>query len=57
MNCCRGQDRPIRHPDIRPPNLAAQNRKLMPEHEQLNVFHVEAATTTNKRAQQSPNGE
>jgi hypothetical protein len=57
MNGCGGQECPIRHPKLRPPNLATQNRKLVPQHEQLNVFHVQAATATNKRAQQRPNGE
>jgi hypothetical protein len=29
----------------------------VPEHEQLDVFHVQAAPATNERAQQSPDGE
>jgi hypothetical protein len=27
----------------------AQNRQLMPQHEQLDVFHDQAASATNKR--------
>lgn len=51
-----GQQCPISHPEFRPRNLSAQDRELVPQHQQLDVFHVQAAPTTNKRAQQSPNG-
>jgi hypothetical protein len=57
MNAGGGQQRPISHPKLRPRNLPTQDRQLVPQHQQLNVFHVQAAPATNKRAQQSPNGE
>jgi hypothetical protein len=57
MNGCGGQQCPVSHPELRPRNLSAQDRELVPQHQQLNVFHVQAAPATNKRAEQSPNGE
>jgi hypothetical protein len=51
------QERPVSYPELWPPNLAAQDRQLVPEHEQLHVLHVQAAPATNQRAQQSPDGE
>ena len=48
---------PVGDPELRPRNLAAQDRQLVSKHEQLDVFHVQAAPATNKRTQQSPNGE
>ena len=55
MNGSRGQQRPVSHPELRTLDLPAQDRKLVPQDEQLDVFHVQAAPATNKRAQQSPN--
>ena len=40
-----------------PPDLPAQDLELVPKHQQLNVLHVQAAATSNKRTEQSPNGE
>src|SRR5436190_1904071 len=57
MNGCGGQERPVSHPEFRPGDLPAQDRELVPQHEQFNVLHVQAATATDKRTQQSPNGE
>jgi hypothetical protein len=51
------QQRSVSHPELRPHHLAALDRQLVPEHEQLDVFHVQAAPATNERAQQSPDGE
>jgi hypothetical protein len=55
MNSCGGQQCPVSHPELRSRNLPAQDRKLVPQHKQLDVFHVQAAPATNERAQQSPN--
>jgi hypothetical protein len=52
-----GQRRPISELELRPVNLPAQDRELVPQHKQLDVFHVQAAPATNERVQQSPNGE
>jgi hypothetical protein len=57
MNSSGGQKRTVRWAKLRLPNLAAQDRQLMPQHEQFDVFHVQAATATNQRAQHSPNGD
>src|SRR6266511_5880400 len=42
---------------LRPYNLAAQNLELVPQHQQLNVLYVQAATAPNKRRQQGPRSE
>jgi hypothetical protein len=57
MNGRGREQRPVGHPKLRPPDLPAQDRKLVPQHQQLNVFHVQAAAATNKRAQQGPKRE
>jgi hypothetical protein len=57
MHGCGGEQRPVFHPELRSRDLPAQDRELMPQDQQLDVFHVQAAAATNKRAQQSPNGE
>jgi hypothetical protein len=57
MNGRGGQQSPVSNPELRPRNLAAEDLELVPKHEQLDIFHVQAAPATNKRAQQSPNGE
>jgi hypothetical protein len=54
MNSRRGQQRSIWHPELRPSNLAAQNLEFVPQHQQLNVLHVQAAAAPNKRRQQGP---
>src|SRR5438477_627057 len=54
---CSREERPVSNPEFRPGDLPAQDRELVPQHEQFNVFHIQAATATNKRTQQSPNGE
>jgi hypothetical protein len=40
--------------ELRPRDLPAQDLELVPKHQKLDVFHVKAATTSNKRAEQSP---
>jgi hypothetical protein len=50
MHRRRSQECSIRHPELRPPDLAAQDRQLVPQHKQLDVFHIQAAPTPNKRA-------
>src|SRR5919202_1390597 len=57
MNGSRGQQRPVSHPELRTLDLPAQDRKLVPQDEQLDVFHVQAAAATYERAQQGPKGE
>ncbi len=52
-----GQQCSIWHSELRPSNLAAQNLELVPQHQQLNVLHVQAAATPNKRRQQRPKRE
>jgi hypothetical protein len=37
--------------------LAAQDLELVAQHQQLDVFHMQAPTATNKRAEQRPYGE
>src|SRR5205823_5668013 len=57
MNGCSDQECSIRHPELRPSNLATQNLELVPQHQQLNVLHVQAAAAPNKRTQESPKRE
>jgi Bacterial regulatory proteins, luxR family len=57
MNGCGDQECWIRHPELRPSNLARQNLELVPQHQQLNVLHVSAAAAPNKRTQESPKRE
>jgi hypothetical protein len=51
------QQGPISCAKLRPGDLATQNLQLMPEHQQLDVFHMQATAATNERAKQGPNGE
>ena len=57
MNGRSSKQRSISHIELRPHNLAAQDLELMPQHQQLNVLHVQAAATPNKRRQQRPERE
>jgi len=57
MAACGRQQRPINHPELGPCDLPAQNLELMAEYQQLDVFHMQAATTTKQRAEQSAQGE
>ena len=41
--------------DLRPPDLATQDLKLMAEDQQLDVREVRTTTTANKQPEQSPN--
>jgi hypothetical protein len=54
MDSRGSQQRPVSHPELRPRDLASQDRKLVPQHQQLNVLHVQASAATNKHTQQSP---
>ncbi len=54
---CRRQQRPIRHPDVRPHDLPAQDLKLVTQHQQLDVLHLQTTATTNKRPEKGPHGE
>jgi hypothetical protein len=57
MNGCGSQQRPVSHPELRTLDLSAQDRKFVPQDQQFDVFHVQAAAATNESAQQRPNGE
>jgi hypothetical protein len=37
--------------------LTAENLELVPQHQQLEVFHMQPAAATNQRTEQSPNSE
>jgi hypothetical protein len=52
-----GQQCSIRHSEPRPSNLAAESLELVPQHQQLNVLHVQAAATPNKRRRERPKRE
>jgi hypothetical protein len=53
----RRQQRPISHPELRAHDLPAQDLELVAQHQQLDVFHMQAATATNERAEQCPHRE
>jgi hypothetical protein len=42
---------PINRPEFRPHDLPPQNLELVAQHQQLDVFHMQAPTATNKRAE------
>ena len=48
MEGCGCQQGPIRCAELRPRDLPAQDLELVAQHQQLDVFHVQAAATTNK---------
>jgi hypothetical protein len=54
---CRCQEGPVNRPEFRPHDLAAQDLELVAQHQQLDVFHTQATTATNKRAEQRPHDE
>jgi hypothetical protein len=56
MAGCGCQQGPISHAELRPRDLPAQDLELVAQHQQLDVFHVQTAAATNKRAKQSPHG-
>jgi len=45
----RLQAGPINRPEFGPHDLPAQDLELVAQHQQLDVFHMQAATATNKR--------
>jgi hypothetical protein len=47
----RGEQSPIHQPKLRPADLPAQHRDLMPEHEQLDILDVRATAATNDQAE------
>ena len=53
--CC--EQGPIGRPEFRPRDLAAENLELVPQHQQLNVFHMQPAAATNQRTEQGPKSE
>src|SRR5262245_46205088 len=56
----RGQGRQqgsISCADLRPRHLAAENLELVPQHQQLDVFHMQSAAATNQCTEQSPKSE
>jgi hypothetical protein len=54
MSGRRRQQRPIRDPELGPGDLTAQNIEFLPQHQQLDVLHVQPAATPGKRPKQSP---
>jgi len=54
---CGCQQRPISSAEPRPRDLPTQDLELVTQHQQLDVFHVQAAAATNKRTEQSPHNE
>src|SRR5438128_11719525 len=57
MAGCGCQQGPISRTELRPRDLPTQDLELVAQHQQLDVFHMEAAAATNKCAKQSPHGE
>src|SRR5262249_47031771 len=51
------QQRPVNDAELRPRDLSTQDLELVAQDQHLDVFHVQAAPATNKRAQHGPNGE
>jgi hypothetical protein len=49
--------RSTNHPELGSGDLPPQDLELVAEYQQLDVFHVQAATATDQRAQMSPHGE
>jgi hypothetical protein len=49
-----GQQCSISNPELRPRDVAAKDRQLVPEHQQFDVLQIQAAAAPNKRSQQSP---
>ena len=45
---------PINRPEFRPHELPAQDLELVAQHQQLDVFHMQSPTATNKCAEQRP---
>jgi len=43
---CGRKQGSINHPKFRPHDLAAQDLELVAQHQQLDVFHMQAATAT-----------
>src|SRR6266571_8154508 len=43
--------------ELRPRHLATENLELVPQHQQLDVFHMQPAAATNERTEQSPKSE
>jgi hypothetical protein len=54
---CGRQQGPINRPELRPNDLPPQDLKLMAQHQQFDVFHMQATTATHKRPEYSPHGE
>jgi hypothetical protein len=52
-----GENRTINRRQKRTSGLAAQNIKLVPQHHQLEILHVGAATTANDQPEQKPKTE
>lgn len=52
-----GKQSAIGVPELRPPDLTAENLKLMAEHQQLDILDVRAAATTDEQPEQSSDSE
>ena len=57
MPGCGCKQRPISGAELWPRDLTAQDLELVAQHQQLDVIHMQAASATNERTEQSPHGE
>ena len=57
MTRCGCKQSPINRPEFRPHELPAQDLELVAQHQQLEVFHMQAATARNERTEQSAHSE
>jgi hypothetical protein len=54
---CRCKQGSINHPKFRPHDLPTQDLELVALHQELEVFHMQAATARNERTEQSAHSE
>jgi hypothetical protein len=47
----RCKQSPVNRSEFRPHDLPPQDHELVAQHQQLDVFHMQAPTATNKRAE------
>jgi hypothetical protein len=52
-----GQQRPIANANLRPWHMLTQDLGFMPQHQQLDLLHGQAAAAPDKRTQQRPKRE
>ena len=54
---CSRKQGSINHPEFRPRDLPAQDLELVAQHQQLDVFHMQATTATKERTEESAHDE